>query len=139
MGYVVCFNSVTVGPDVTQRFLDKNGLELLVRSHEVKEEGYEIEHDGRLITVFSVPNYCDQVRGKIMCGWKCVWKCLHELESSTVILVGGASSFPRIELARRHSLTRPLCLMMQLAHMHQSLATPSTQACESRHKAGTYC
>ena len=35
--------------------------ELLVRSHEVKDEGYEIEHEGKLITVFSAPNYCDQV------------------------------------------------------------------------------
>jgi serine/threonine-protein phosphatase 5 len=35
--------------------------ELVVRSHEVKDEGYEIEHYGKLITVFSAPNYCDQV------------------------------------------------------------------------------
>ncbi|GBF88948.1 hypothetical protein Rsub_01447 [Raphidocelis subcapitata] len=52
------------GPDVTKAFLEKNGLELVVRSHEVKEEGYEVAHDGRLITVFSAPNYCDQMGNK---------------------------------------------------------------------------
>eukprot|EP00878_Enallax_costatus_P012985 GHUV01013567.1.p1 GENE.GHUV01013567.1~~GHUV01013567.1.p1 ORF type:complete len:397 (+),score=89.50 GHUV01013567.1:417-1607(+) len=52
------------GPDITKEFLDKNGLELVVRSHEVKEEGYEVIHDGRLVTVFSAPNYCDQMGNK---------------------------------------------------------------------------
>ncbi|PWA41234.1 serine/threonine-protein phosphatase 5 [Artemisia annua] len=37
---------------------------LVVRSHEVKDEGYEIDHDGKLITVFSAPNYCDQMGNK---------------------------------------------------------------------------
>ena len=49
----------TFGPDVTADFLDRNGLTMLVRSHEVKAAGYEVEADGRLVTVFSAPNYCD--------------------------------------------------------------------------------
>ncbi|XP_023553747.1 serine/threonine-protein phosphatase 5 [Cucurbita pepo subsp. pepo] len=52
------------GADVTKRFLQENNLDLIVRSHEVKDEGYEIEHDGKLITVFSAPNYCDQMGNK---------------------------------------------------------------------------
>lgn len=40
-----------------QNFLKTNNLELLVRSHEVKDDGYEIEHNDQLITVFSAPNY----------------------------------------------------------------------------------
>jgi serine/threonine-protein phosphatase 5 len=52
---------VAFGPDVTKRFLDDNQLELLIRSHEMKDDGYEVEADGRLITIFSAPNYCDQM------------------------------------------------------------------------------
>ena len=47
------------GPDVSSNFLDENGLELLVRSHEMKDGGYEVEPNGRVITIFSAPNYCD--------------------------------------------------------------------------------
>ncbi|GJV58053.1 serine/threonine-protein phosphatase 5 isoform X1, partial [Tanacetum coccineum] len=55
---------LSFGGDVTKRFLKDNNLDLVVRSHEVKDEGYEIDHDGKLITVFSAPNYCDQMGNK---------------------------------------------------------------------------
>ncbi|ODQ78444.1 hypothetical protein BABINDRAFT_39180 [Babjeviella inositovora NRRL Y-12698] len=47
------------GPDITERFCLTNKLKAVIRSHEVRMGGYEIEHNGRLITVFSAPNYCD--------------------------------------------------------------------------------
>ncbi|XP_011303529.1 serine/threonine-protein phosphatase 5 [Fopius arisanus] len=50
---------VQFGPDITQKFLELNKLDYVVRSHEVKNDGYEIGHDGKCITVFSAPNYCD--------------------------------------------------------------------------------
>ena len=50
---------VAFGPDVTRAFLETNGLGLLVRSHEVKDGGFEVEHGGACVTVFSAPNYCD--------------------------------------------------------------------------------
>ncbi|KAH3745624.1 Serine/threonine-protein phosphatase 5 [Pelomyxa schiedti] len=46
------------GPDITQRFLTRNKLGLVVRSHEVKPMGHEVEQGGLLVTVFSAPNYC---------------------------------------------------------------------------------
>uniref|UniRef100_A0AAQ4NYH4 Serine/threonine-protein phosphatase n=1 Tax=Gasterosteus aculeatus aculeatus TaxID=481459 RepID=A0AAQ4NYH4_GASAC len=59
-------NSVSCqfGPDVTERFLEQNKLDFIVRSHEVKAEGYEVTHSGKCITVFSAPNYCDQMGNK---------------------------------------------------------------------------
>eukprot|EP00914_Ancora_sagittata_P002118 GHVO01004827.1.p1 GENE.GHVO01004827.1~~GHVO01004827.1.p1 ORF type:complete len:310 (-),score=47.07 GHVO01004827.1:725-1654(-) len=52
------------GPDITDEFLKLNNLKLVIRSHEVKDDGHSIEHDGKLITVFSAPNYCDQMGNK---------------------------------------------------------------------------
>jgi serine/threonine-protein phosphatase 5 len=52
------------GPDVTENFCRKNNLEMIVRSHEVKHDGYEVAHNGKCITVFSAPNYCDQMGNK---------------------------------------------------------------------------
>ncbi|XP_009131724.1 uncharacterized protein LOC103856368 [Brassica rapa] len=56
---IICF-----GRDVTESFLRDNNLDLLVRSHELKYKGYEITHNGKLITVFSAPNYCDRENNK---------------------------------------------------------------------------
>lgn len=52
------------GPDIAHAFLERNNLDLLVRSHEVKDEGYLVEHGGKTITVFSAPNYCDSMGNK---------------------------------------------------------------------------
>lgn len=38
------------GPDVTKRFCENNGLDAIIRSHEVRMEGYEEEHEGKCIT-----------------------------------------------------------------------------------------
>jgi len=52
------------GPDVTENFLKRNNLDYIIRSHEVKDMGYEIAHNGKCITVFSAPNYCDTMGNK---------------------------------------------------------------------------
>ncbi|KAL7419407.1 Palmitoyl-protein thioesterase 1 [Cryptotrichosporon argae] len=47
------------GPDVTRRWCELNEVTAVIRSHEVRADGYAIEHDGLCITTFSCPNYCD--------------------------------------------------------------------------------
>ncbi|XP_059099282.1 serine/threonine-protein phosphatase 5-like [Tigriopus californicus] len=52
--------SCVFGPDITQRFLTKNNLLYIVRSHECVQYGYDLCHDDTVVTVFSAPNYCDR-------------------------------------------------------------------------------
>ncbi|XP_074155971.1 serine/threonine-protein phosphatase with EF-hands 1 isoform X1 [Sminthopsis crassicaudata] len=48
------------GPDVTENVLAKFGLKMIIRSHECKPEGFDICHDGKIITVFSASNYYEE-------------------------------------------------------------------------------
>lgn len=52
--------SFTFGEDVVGKFLEKHGLDLICRAHQVVEDGYEFFASRRLVTVFSAPNYCGE-------------------------------------------------------------------------------
>lgn len=52
--------SVAFGPDVVHQFLQKEDLDLVVRAHQVVEDGYEFFADRKLVTIFSAPNYCGE-------------------------------------------------------------------------------
>eukprot|EP00928_Gymnodinium_smaydae_P035905 TRINITY_DN2517_c0_g1_i2.p1 TRINITY_DN2517_c0_g1~~TRINITY_DN2517_c0_g1_i2.p1 ORF type:complete len:350 (+),score=74.35 TRINITY_DN2517_c0_g1_i2:155-1204(+) len=52
--------SVQFGVDVVHAFLHKEDMDLVVRAHQVVEDGYEFFADRRLVTLFSAPNYCGE-------------------------------------------------------------------------------
>lgn len=52
---------VEFGQDVCTRFLDTNKFQLLIRSHECVDEGFEEWFDGDCLTIFSASNYCGVV------------------------------------------------------------------------------
>ena len=55
-GGTFCF-----GANVTEAFLAKNNLQLLIRSHQVVMPGFKVLHNGLCVTVFSAPKYCGQM------------------------------------------------------------------------------
>jgi serine/threonine-protein phosphatase PP1 catalytic subunit len=52
--------SFTFGPDVVYRFLQKHDMDLIIRSHQAVEDGYEFFSKRQLITIFSAPNWCGE-------------------------------------------------------------------------------
>lgn len=48
----------TFGQDITEQFNVTNGLNLIIRAHQLVMEGFGWHHDKGLITIFSAPNYC---------------------------------------------------------------------------------
>merc|ERR1712192_255229 len=52
--------SFTFGPDVVDHFLKNHDFDLIVRAHQVVEDGYEFFAKRQLVTIFSAPNYCGE-------------------------------------------------------------------------------
>jgi len=73
-GVSFCF-----GPDVVSLFLHKQDMDLIVRAHQVVEDGYEFFASRQLVTIFSAPNYCGEfdnagamlaIDASLMCTFK---------------------------------------------------------------------
>jgi serine/threonine-protein phosphatase PP1 catalytic subunit len=52
------------GKNVLNDFLNKNGIDLICRAHQVVEDGYEFFANKRLVTIFSAPKYCGEFDNK---------------------------------------------------------------------------
>ena len=50
--------------NVLNKFLKLNNLELVVRAHQVVEDGYEFFSNRKLLTIFSASNYCGEFDNK---------------------------------------------------------------------------
>ena len=56
-----CGVLVAVGKDVVQQFILKDDMDLVVRAHQVVEDGYELFANRQLVTICSAPNYCGKL------------------------------------------------------------------------------
>jgi len=71
--------SFIFGPDVVAKFLRTHEMDIVVRAHQVVEDGYEFFAKRQLVTIFSAPNYCGEfdnfgavmsVDETLMCSFK---------------------------------------------------------------------
>ena len=71
--------SYTFGADIVSSFLQRNDLDLVVRAHQVVEDGYEFFGQRQMVTVFSAPHYCGEfdnagammtIREDLMCSFQ---------------------------------------------------------------------
>jgi serine/threonine-protein phosphatase 2A catalytic subunit len=56
-GLVERAESFSFGQDITEEFLTRNALTQMVRSHQLVQEGYNMAHEGRCVTIFSASNF----------------------------------------------------------------------------------
>lgn len=53
--------SYVFGSEIVEKFLEKNDLDLIVRAHEVVQDGYLFFAGQKLVTIFSAPGYGDRM------------------------------------------------------------------------------
>jgi len=46
------------GADIVHTFNHTNDIELIARAHQLVMEGYKLQFDRQIVTVWSAPNYC---------------------------------------------------------------------------------
>jgi hypothetical protein len=111
------------GPDVTKRWCDLNKITAVIRSHEVRQDGYAIEHDGLCITTFSCPNYCDTTGNKA--------RPLYSLDYSRAILMIRRHMFECNLTVNCHIINSTLYPIRQLNRWLIRLDSISCLACRS--------
>ena len=68
------------GEDVVKTFEEINKINLIARAHQLVMEGYKMMFDGKLVTIWSAPNYCYR------CGNKAsILKLDDQLERQTIV------------------------------------------------------
>lgn len=54
------------GPDVTEDFLNRHNLQLLIRSHECKQDGYEFCHNRKVCSDTSSDTHAQNISQSLM-------------------------------------------------------------------------
>lgn len=97
--------SFVFGADVVCSFLEDHDLDLIVRAHQVVEDGYEFFAGRRLVTLFSAPNYCGEfdnaggmisVDENLMCSFQILKPSSRSMRFPKVTSQGPATSDPSV-------------------------------------------
>ena len=88
--------SYTCGPVVVQKFVESNGLRMVIRSHQLQREGYKLHEGGKMLSIWRAQVYRNEFNNRPAFAWcmngavvlkvpvsiDCTVMCIHE----TVVL-----------------------------------------------------
>ncbi|XGW03320.1 hypothetical protein V3C99_014929 [Haemonchus contortus] len=94
--------SYVFGADVVKKFCRDMDLDLVVRAHQVVQDGYEFFADRRLVTIFSAPKYCGEFDNNAA-----VMIVSKNLECSFEVLKA-MDNPPRVRARLKHSNALPI-------------------------------
>ena len=75
------------GPDVSESFLEKHNLDIIIRGHEEYPRGSNICHDGRVITIWSAPTSEGSKGAYLNIDSNLQWKIEHFVASPTLSII----------------------------------------------------
>lgn len=92
------------GQDISATFRQVNGIDLIMRAHQMVMDGYQMAHEEQVVTVFSAPNYCYRCGNKacLVEVSECLEKTFLQFDRASVAAGNGGipeGDWPEIQYA----------------------------------------
>ena len=94
----------TFGASIVRKFLELNGMNHILRAHQLCMEGYSVLYNDQLSTVWSAPNYCYRYATPSECRYELTGRC-GNMASILEVSPGGKRFFNVFEAAPENEVS----------------------------------
>lgn len=68
------------GESIANAFMHTNNIEMIARAHQLVMEGYKLHFNGKMVTVWSAPNYCYRLAFYLIFLWHLICRNALDVE-----------------------------------------------------------